>query len=47
MLITHFYHITLSKIVAGGPKNFDSYYVCLKDNREEAMKISKAIRSDE
>lgn len=40
------YSVRLSKIVSGGVRNIDSYYVVLRDAQNQKC-ISKAMRNDE
>ncbi len=40
------YTFTLSKIVAGGPRNIDSYYLLLRDQKT-TVKLSRPIRIEQ
>jgi hypothetical protein len=41
------YQIKLAKIVCGGHRNIDSYYVVLRDEKQHMKYISRAMRNDE
>ena len=41
------YHIGISKIVVGGVRNIDSYYVVLRSEKPVGRLISHAMRLDE
>ena len=43
----HNYHIELSKLVTGGVRNIDSYYIILTDSSRSVKWISKSMRNDE
>lgn len=40
------YHISISKIVVGGVRNIDSYYIVLRSEKPVGRLISHAMRLD-
>lgn len=40
------YHIKLGKIVCGGHRNINSYYIVVKNEKQPIKYISKAMRID-
>lgn len=41
------YNIKLCKVVSGGHRNIDSYYLVIRNDRQPIKLISKAMRIDE